>query len=219
MTLGWWLVAAIRIRTLGDFLVPAVSDHPWGTIAGLAETSCNIQLLEDVPRSRRLAAVPTLTAADLEWVAKNLLSLAELLQLERFRLAVDCLTTHQHEASLRMTAASLWTGIEALFGVASELRFRLAPLAAAYLDPRGEPRVQRYREIKRLYDIRSRLVHGGAIESDAVTSHVVAVRQLLGAILTRMIELGRAPTGDEWDEVLHGEPTVSTTHQLPGHPN
>ncbi|MCC7066285.1 MAG: hypothetical protein IT456_26055 [Planctomycetes bacterium] len=219
MTLGWWLVSAIRIRTLGDFLVPAVSDHPWGTIAALPELSCNIQLLEDVPRSRRLTSAPALTAAHLAWVEQYLVSFAKLLQEARFRLAVDCLTTHQHEASMRMTAASLWTGIEALFAVMSELRFRLASLAAAYLEPRGDSRVQRYRQLKRLYDVRSKVVHGAALEPDAVATHVVVVRQLLGSLLTRMIELGRVPADDEWDDILHGESPADTTQQSTSAPS
>ncbi|MFN3243689.1 MAG: hypothetical protein ACE37K_19440 [Planctomycetota bacterium] len=209
LTLGWWLISALRIKTLGDFLVPAVADHPWGTIAGLPETSCHVQLLEDVPRSRRLESVPAIAKSDLDWVEEHLASLAELLEVTRFRLAVECLTTHQHEGSLRMTAASLWSGIEALFGVTSELRFRLASLAAAFLAPRGDARVQRYRETKRLYDVRSKVVHGAAIESDAVTQHVLLARQLLAELLSRMIEAGRVPAGDDWDAILHGEPPAN----------
>ena len=202
--LAWWFLSALRIRTLADFLVPAVSDHSWATIAAISDGACHVQLLEDVPRARRFSVPVRISESDLDWASQSLIALAELLEVPRFRLAVDCLTTHQHEASLRMTTASLWAGVEALFGINSELRFRLSALVAAFLEPRGAQRITRYRVVKSLYDFRSRAVHGGTLDDAMLSQHIRDVRVMLSALVCKMVEIKRVPSEDEWDATLLG---------------
>lgn len=202
--LAWLFLAALQTRTLADFLVPAVSDHSWSTIAAVADGGCYVQLLQDIPRARRFAVSVRISEGDLDWAAQNLLAFAELLEAPKFRLAVDCLTTHQHEASLRMTTASLWAGVEALFGISSELRFRLSVLVAAFLEPRGPQRIARYRAVKSLYDFRSRAVHGGALDDAMLEQHIRDVRMMLSLLICKMVEAKRVPSEDEWDATLLG---------------
>src|SRR5215211_5996085 len=102
-----------------------------------------------------------------------------MLEVPKFRLAVEALTTHQHLVSLRMMAASLWSGIEALLGIQAELRFRITLSIASILEPRGEQRSARYRRVKKLYDIRSKAVHGITLSENELISHVAETRKLL----------------------------------------
>lgn len=197
--LSWWLLSALRVKSLADFLVPAVADYPWSTIAGLPEDSCQIQLLEDVPQARQFGTQVTITQSDAEWVSMNLVKWAELLEKTNFRLAVECATTHQHHASLRMSTVSLWAGIEALFAITAELRFRLATLAASYLEERGPSRLERYRAVKKLYDFRSKAVHGMPTSDAALESHCLDVRRLLSELLCKIAESGNLPDSDEFD--------------------
>jgi hypothetical protein len=202
--LAWRFLSALRTRTMSDFLVPAVSDRSWSTIAGVARDSCWVQLIEDVPRARRFVLPVPITREQLTWVDEHFTRFIELLEKPAFRLAVDSLTTHQHEASLRMTTASLWAGVEALLGISSELRFRLSALIAAFLEARGPERVRRYRGLKKLYDFRSRAVHGTAIDDTALQEHISEVRVLLSSLLCKITELGRFPSDDDWDLALFG---------------
>jgi hypothetical protein len=202
--LAWWFLSALRVRTLAEFLVPAVSDHSWSTIAGVSEGTCQIALLEDVTRARRFAGPICVTSPDLVWVDEHLTRFIDLLEKPAFRLAVDSLTTHQHEASLRMTTASLWAGVEALFGISTELRFRLASLIAAFLEERGKARVGRYRSVKKLYDFRSRAVHGAVVDDSAMHEHIRQVRLLLSSLLCKIAELGHFPSEDDWETALFG---------------
>ncbi|HET6203334.1 MAG TPA: hypothetical protein VFI25_11090 [Planctomycetota bacterium] len=146
----------------------------------------------------------TISGADLDWVNENLPAFGNLLKVPRFRLAVECFTTHAHEASLRMTTASLWTGVEALFGINAEVRFRSAALVGAFLETRGRERVARYRAVKALYDLRSKAVHGGTLEDQALEQHIRDVRGVLSSLLRKIIESKHLPTDDEWDDVLLG---------------
>jgi hypothetical protein len=103
-----------------------------------------------------------------------------------------------------MSTASLWAGIESIFGIDKELRFRLAALTASFLEPRGDQRITRYKAVKKLYDFRSRVVHGAAARDTELVEHIREVRLLLSSLLCRMIESRHAPFGDEWDSVLLG---------------
>jgi len=202
MNLGWWIISALRTRSQVDILVPAVANVSWDVIPAVDADACKVHLLEDVPAARRLDSQAALSVEALDWVNAQLDSWINLLEQPAFRLAVDAMTTHHHHANLRMSAAALWSGFEALFGVSSELRFRLALLAAAYLEDRGPARVSLYRRIKKLYDYRSKAVHGGATTDEMLVEHIIEVRYLLSRLLCRMTEQCRHPSTDEFEVLL-----------------
>lgn len=202
LTIGWWIISALRCRTLVDILIPAVASASWDILPAIEAGSCKVQLLEDVPAARQLGDRVEITLESLDWVQANLEKWINLLEQPAFRLAIDSLTTHHQHANLRMAAAALWAGFEALFGINSELRFRLALLAASYLEERGPGRLAIYRRIKKLYDYRSKAVHGGVISERLLTNHIIEVRELLSRLVCRMTEIGTMPTTDEYEELL-----------------
>lgn len=202
LNIGWWIISALRCRTLTEILVPAVASASWDVLPAVQADSYEVQLLEDVPAARQLSHRIEISIETLDWVQTNLDHWINLLEQPAFRLATDSLTTHHQHANLRMAAAALWAGFEALFGVNSELRFRLALLAAAYLEERGPDRLALYRRIKKLYDYRSKAVHGGATSDDLLTDHIIEVRGLLSRLMCRMTEAGKLPTTDEYEELL-----------------
>lgn len=202
LNLGWWIISALRCRSLADLLVPAVASVSWDAIPAVERDSCEVQLLEDVPAARRLGEVVVVSRDALDWVHKHLFSWIELLERPAFRLAVDSVTTHHQQANLRMSAAALWAGFEGLFGVSSELRFRLAALAASFLEERGQGRVALYRRVKTLYDYRSKAVHGAATTDLLLEAHIIEVRGLLSRLMCRMTEAGTLPSVDDFEERL-----------------
>ncbi len=190
LKLGWSIVSALRVRTCAEFVVVAASDHSWSTIAAIDNQTCHIQLLEDYPRAHRFASIGAIQDQDLRWVGNHLIKFIDLLDSAAFRLAVDCICSYNHMASKRMSAAMLWSGVEALFFIAAELRFRLAASIAASLEDRGPARINCYKRVKKLYDFRSRLVHGSAATETAISNHVIEVRKLLSLLLCRCTESG-----------------------------
>lgn len=200
--LGWWIISAIRCRTLADLLVPAVASVSWDAIPAVEAGMCEVQLLEDVPAARRMGQVVAVSSESLDWVHLHLAAWIDLLERPAFRLAVDSLTTHHQQANLRMSAASLWAGFEALFGISSELRFRLSALAASYLEEMGPGRLALYRRIKTLYDYRSKAVHGAAITDAQLEEHIVEVRSLLSRLMCQMTEAGAFPSTEDFEARL-----------------
>lgn len=187
---AWWIICLLRIRTLAEFLVPVASNHSWSVIAGLEPKTCRVQFVEDVPRAKKLAESTIVQAADLKWVSENVYRFAQLVEVPCFYLAVESLSTHQHQASDRMMVASLWSGIEALFNIHSELSFRLASRIAVGTEPLGPGRKAAYKEIVKLYGTRSKAVHGAKLSPKQIHRHVLDVRAILSRILCRYIEEG-----------------------------
>ncbi len=201
-TMAWWVISALRVKTLAEFLVPVVADHSWSVVSAFKGQECRAQLLEDVPRARRVESAVVIKELDLVWVVENLAKFVEMLEVPRFRLAVDALTTHQHLVAPRMMVASLWSGIEALFGIQTELRFRLAITSASLLEPRGPKRIEQYRRIKRLYDGRSQAVHGGEIDEATLLNHVIEARSLLSRLICGMVDVGRVLSDGDFEQRL-----------------
>jgi hypothetical protein len=187
---AWWIISALRVRTCAEFLVVAVSDRSWSTLAAIEDRSCQVQLLEDHPLAHRFEPSNPVTAGDLTWVGEHIFAFADLLENSRFRLAVDAVCTHHHIASPRMSAAMLWSGIEALFSIAAELRFRLAAGIAAILESPGAQRAECYRRVKKLYDFRSKIVHGAAVSQEDISEHIIEVRSILVRLICAWVDSG-----------------------------
>lgn len=197
--LGKCLISALKVRSGLEFIVPMVANTSWSTIPGVPKDFCKVQMLEDFPKARTFDASGQLTEADWSWSVKNITEFVRLLGNPPFRLAVDSLTTHMYQASSRMAVAALWGGIEALLNVESELRFRISTYVASYLRPFGEERLTMSRRMKKLYDVRSRAVHGAAIEPAEIESHVVEVRRLLSELLCKIVADGELPSTETFE--------------------
>jgi hypothetical protein len=189
-SVGWWLISALRVKTRAEFLVPVAANYSWSVIAALADRQCEARLLEDVPQAPRLDEAITVCQADLDWAVSKVVTFAKMIEEPRFRLAVEALTTHPHLLNRRMMAAALWSGIESLIGARAELRYRIALCAAALLENRGPQRFERYTVIKKLYDVRSKAVHGSSISDSDLLRHIIETRKLLSDLIVHMVERG-----------------------------
>src|ERR1017187_2929102 len=69
------------------------------------------------------------------WFENNIGRSRSLLSLQHFQNAVHCLATYRWHSLPRVQLAVLWAGIEGLFGVESEIVFRLSLYAARFLEP------------------------------------------------------------------------------------
>jgi hypothetical protein len=201
-TLAWRVVSALRVRSLAEVLIPAASDVPWAAVA--AARPCTVRVLEDMPGTRVLAPPVAVSAEHVSWVCGNYKAYSALLLKPAFRVAAEALTLHQFQASERMMAAHLWAGIEALFNIQAELRFRLAAVIASLLEPRGDARRDLYRRVQRLYDVRSKAVHGAKLSEDMLEKHILEVRSLLSRLLCLCVERTALFSTDDLEAALFG---------------
>lgn len=201
------IISGIRIVSLSDFVVSVLADHSWSMIGGIHDNSVRAAVVEQPVEGPR-PPERMVTETHLAWVESHLADIGTLMDDERFSLAVDLSNIHRHQSRVRIGATALWTGIEALFPVTTELRFRLSLYVSALLHPQpGKDRHEAFRRIRALYDTRSKIVHGAATDEAHLISHVEEVRDILGAVLRRIVERKALPTQDELDALLLGSPT------------
>src|SRR3546814_8726781 len=112
MTFTWLVITALLLLISPYIIVPLVANYSWSTIAGAPSDSCEVRLIEDVPLAHRFAEPRELLGSDMDWIASHLANLANLLEDAKFRMAVESLTEHHLQKSLRMAIAHLWARSE-----------------------------------------------------------------------------------------------------------
>lgn len=114
------------------------------------------------------APVYEMTDVDTNFLVSNIETARNLLTHDCFRNAVHCLWSYRWHLMPSVQLAILWSGIESLFCVDSEMTFRISLYIAKYLEPSNSNAAQElFREVKNLYGARSRAVHGSKIKNDA----------------------------------------------------
>lgn len=141
--------------------------------------------------------VRALTEAECVWLEANFGNAQGLLSQHGLQNAVHCLATYHWHSLPRAQLALLWAGIEGLFGVDSEIVFRVSLYTAKFLAP-DSTLVQRkiFSDVKRLYTVRSKAVHGGRFKNDPSDSVAESV-ELLRQLIVACIEGNRLPSVDQ----------------------
>lgn len=128
------------------------------------------------------------------WLEANFASGRTLLQNPRFSVAVEAMCAYHFTPSDRVRLGVLWSGIEGLFGVESELSFRVSLYAARFLAP-DDPSARRalFSSTRRMYSRRSAAVHGASLPKDGDNT-VEEARGLLHRLIRQCVEAGAVPS-------------------------
>ena len=142
---------------------------------------------------------------DAVWIRANFNAFNQLASdSEKFRFALEAAVDWRYAKDPRAAIARIWGGIEAIFGVSSELVFRISLLASSLLTPRGDQRKERFEEIKKLYGARSKAVHGESLPQDYLADAMSDSYRLLREILVLIVEKGRPLSSEDLDDALFG---------------
>ena len=194
------ILAGLRIRTEAELFCPAVCDRSWAELRGVTGNSCIACRFEPHIYSHEMEDQTLILPADLDWVKHNLNQVLELNKEARFATALDALCSYLHSDRDRMKAAQLWAGVEAIFDVQFEISYRLPILAALMLEQRGEKCRELRAVVKKLYNERSKAVHGQ--EFNDSKNHISQVRSLLAKLLAKIIQDGHLPTKQDFDDLV-----------------
>jgi hypothetical protein len=99
----------------------------------------------------------------------------------------------------------LWSGIECLFKVSSEITRTLAMYSALLLEQGdADLRYGLFKEVKKAYGIRSKVVHGSNVSSEALEGAYLHASALLAKLLSKCVELSHVPSTEELDRAALG---------------
>lgn len=229
---AWLATALLVLRGFTGQMAVACSAYSWSVIAGHQERTAPLfreQLREEgaeaaVYRPRdernlppfkgnlldfhlRLLQVEQEGDHSLEdeahWIYEHFEAFNRLAsESQAFRLALEAATDWRFAKEQRIAIGRLWAGIEALFGISSELVYRISLLSASLLEPRGMDRKLRFEGIKRLYSLRSKAVHGEAMKAEAVAEALAGSFELLRALLLLTVETGHVLGPDDFDQAV-----------------
>lgn len=227
---AWLASALIKLKGFNAHLPLACSSYSWNFIAGHQERTKGVfkeeleekgvesainsskrklqpfkgQLLELHTRLLAPENVKTiLTKEDADWINDNYEKFNSLAsKSEGFRFALSSAVNWQYASEPRMAIAQLWSGIEGLFGISSELVYRISLLIASLLEERGIARQDRFNQVRKLYGARSKAVHGEELADDKLNKAMLESFDILNKLLLINIEKGRPFTSDDFEEAI-----------------
>ena len=142
-----------------------------------------------------LSTAYSISEADEEWIFKNYDAAYALLEKECYQTAVHAMASYRWHSVPRIQLAVIWSGIESLFNVNTEVSFRISLYIANFLSDNEAEAKQIFKQVRKMYSLRSSAVHGNKTE-DNVESAVVESADLLNRILRRCAETGSLPDVD-----------------------
>jgi hypothetical protein len=229
-----WLASALLVlRGFTPHLSVACSAYSWSTVAGRQGRTADVfkkQMVDEgidaaIHRSKR--ALPPFRGGlldfharmlidedarrdgvsldDVEWIREHYGSFNALAsESEPFRLALEAATDWRYSKEPRLAIGRIWSGIEAIFGVETELAYRISGLCAALLEERGRSRIERFHTTKTLYRSRSKAVHGASMSDERLLRAMNDSYRLLRDLLLLTIEKGHVLGEQDFDEALLG---------------
>jgi len=212
-----WLVTALLIlRGFTQLRSIACSAYSWSLVAGHQSRAKAAKNYNNLPPFRgtlldcHLTSIinsgvrtDAISAEDVQWIRANFDHFNTLAHKDtRFHFALEAAIDWRFAKEPRSAVARLWSGIEALFAINSELVFRIAAYAASLLAPKGSTRKAKFDDVKKLYALRSKIVHGGDLPDDKVFRAASESFDLLRDLLCFCIGRGHVPTQEELDSAI-----------------
>jgi len=227
---AWLASALLKLKGFNAHLPLACSSYSWNLVAGHQERTKGIfkedleeKGVEYAVNSSRRALLPfkgqllelhtkllapknaktILIKEDADWISNNYEKFNSLAaKSEGFRLALSAAVDWQYASDSRMAIAQLWSGIEALFGISSELVYRISLQIASLLEARGIARQAKFDQVRKLYGTRSKAVHGEELSDDKLNQAMLESFDILNKLLLVNIEKGRPFTQDDFEEAI-----------------
>jgi hypothetical protein len=121
---------------------------------------------------------------------------------EKFRYSLEVLNSWRYCVDLKSAIAIIWAAIESIVDVSTEITYRLSLNVSSLLYARGEKRIEKFKEIKKLYNLRSKIVHGSNINDSDIENALVGSFNLLSELVSYMIENNRMLTENDFETAI-----------------
>ncbi|SKB64041.1 hypothetical protein SAMN05661099_1986 [Daejeonella lutea] len=146
---------------------------------------------------------PTIDQEDIRWIS-TYFEIANVLanKNEKFRYALNVINSWRYCVDLRSAIAIVWAALESIVDVSSEITYRLSLSLSSLLKERGESRITKFKEIKSLYTLRSKVVHGSDIKIAESEIALAGSLKLLFELITYIIESNKMVTQTDFTNAI-----------------
>lgn len=210
-----WLASTLLVlRGYTRQMCVALSAYSWNLVAGHQKRSkerlppfkgklLDFHMALHLNKGARTGPV---TQEDATWVAAHFPVFNKLASEDAsFRFALEAAMDWRYANDPRAAVSRLWGGIEAIFGIKTELVHRISLNCACLLAKRGPDRTKKFHQVKALYDLRSKAVHGAALTDEQLVEGISGSFELLSGLLMNAIALGRLPKSADLDRFVFEE--------------
>lgn len=208
---------ASQLHITGDneeLLVANAWNSQWDCILLGALLNCNVmcnlqsdQPIEQIAQARYvhvtnyelralLSSPYPVSEEDEEWLAKNYGAAYALLDNDCFQTAVHSMASYRWHSVPRVQLAVLWSGIESLFNINTEVSFRISLYIAHFLGENNAQAKLIFNQVRKMYSLRSSAVHGNKTK-DNLENAVIESADLLNQILRRCAKTKSLPNVDD----------------------
>jgi len=210
-----WLLNTLfvlRKKLKANFI--ACSAYSWNEIAGYQKRSLGNDLKLAPFRGNlldfhtKIIQLPKLESSkinepDIEWI-KNHYEIANSLAAgnDNFRFALETINSWRYAKDVKSSIAIIWAAIESIVGVSSEIVFRLSLNISSLLENRGEVRINKFNQIKKLYGLRSKVVHGSELKPNQIGMAIEESFLLLSDLVNYMIEKNKIITKTDFERAV-----------------
>jgi hypothetical protein len=200
----WWIVALLRLKATTAVFVPVVSSERFASVPSIQQEA---ELWPIEIHTRRLVPDPKenprVDVSQLEWLASNWQDASELTRSDDFNLAFQAVDSSIWSWNPALALVGTWGALERLFSAShQELGFRVSANIAAYLEPPGRGRFKLFKQVKALYDQRSKAAHGNGPGDAMPYSETYCIAR---RVLLKMIEARHVPDKKELEAILFGD--------------
>ncbi len=201
--IAWLTATLLRLRNFEYLTCPICSNLP---MSRLVEAKDGSLMVYPVEFGRGRLQPETDDAKedlgeilDQQWIRYYLPVLINLNnEDQRFFFALHSYDASRFAEDVRFALAILWSGIESLFAKGGmEGSFKMGAAWASFLEPHGPGRNALRKEIAKLYNVRSKAVHGQPLEKLKPVDVLKRTRDLLRQTLCKLLEEERVPMVDE----------------------
>jgi len=186
--------ALIKLRHHPNLKCPCFATASWDVVSAITDNSVDFGMLDDVPRQLPGVEIEAVTEEEMHWVNDVWIAALALRNFEtsrRFGLAFNVSYVWNQTSDTRLALASLWCGIEALFGEKRDkpVTRRVIEKICDWLP------ILSADEVLESYNCRCDAVHGRWLEND-IKEAVLKADEILRQALLRCIELEKVPLPD-----------------------
>lgn len=207
---AWLLNVLLILRKKIGVNSISYSSYSWDKVSEMSKSNYKINDLEIglLDYHLNVICLPSINETninelDIEWIRSNFEKVNTLAsQYEKFRYSIEILHSWRFSAEVKSSIALIWSAIESVTGVSSEIVYRLSLNISSILKPRGLSRIQKFKEIKKLYALRSKVVHGADLKEIEITSALEGSFLLLCELINYMIENNKVITESDFENAI-----------------
>ncbi|CAH0242727.1 HEPN domain-containing protein [Chryseobacterium sp. Bi04] len=186
---AWLLNTLLVLRKKTTTNSIALLNHSWNNIKDAKEVKAN--LCDYHINMLQISSFNNLNMekSDICWLKEHF-EIANTLafKYEKFRYSLEVLNSWRYCVDIKSAIAIIWAAIESIVDVSSEITYRLSLSISSLLYERGEKRIEKFKDIKKLYGLRSKVVHGSNLKDNDIENALVGSFNLLSELVTYMIE-------------------------------